>query len=47
MDKLLSMKVFVATVDAGSISAASEAFNISPVMAGKRIRFLEVRWGQI
>ncbi len=45
MDKLLSMEVFVATVDAGSISAASESFNISPVMAGKHIRFLEARLG--
>ena len=45
MDKLLSMEVFVATVDAGSISAASEAFNISPVMAGKHIRHLEARLG--
>lgn len=45
MDKLLSMEVFVATVDAGSISAASEAFNISPVMAGKHIKFLETRLG--
>ncbi len=45
MDKLRSMEVFVATVDAGSFTAAAEAFNISPVMVGKHIRALEERLG--
>ncbi|WP_334190133.1 LysR family transcriptional regulator [Noviherbaspirillum sp.] len=45
MDKLLSMEVFVAVVDKGSFTAASEAFNISPVMVGKHIRSLEERLG--
>ncbi len=45
MDRLLSMAVFVATVDKGSLSAAAEVFNISPPMAGKHIRQLEERLG--
>jgi DNA-binding transcriptional LysR family regulator len=45
MDKLLSMEVFVAVVDKGSFTAASEAFNMSPVMVGKHIRQLEERLG--
>lgn len=45
MDKLLSMEIFVAVVDAGSFTAASEAFDISPVMVGKHIRFLEHKLG--
>lgn len=45
MDKLLSMEVFVSVVDSGSLTAASEAFNISPVMVGKHIRALETRLG--
>jgi DNA-binding transcriptional LysR family regulator len=45
MDRLLSMEIFVAVVDKGSFSAASELFNISPVMVGKHIRHLEQRLG--
>src|SRR3954447_894420 len=45
MDKLRSMEVFVAAVDAGSFTAAAEKFNISPVMVGKHIRQLEQQLG--
>lgn len=45
MDRLRSMEVFVATVDAGSLTAASRRFGITAVMAGKHIRFLEQRLG--
>lgn len=45
MDKLLGMEIFVAVVDKGSFSAASELFGISPVMVGKHIRHLEERLG--
>ncbi len=45
MDKLRSMEVFVAVVDAGSFTAAAEAFQISPVMVGKHIKQLEERLG--
>ncbi len=45
MDKLLSMEIFVSVVDAGSFTAASEAYDISPVMVGKHIRFLEQKLG--
>jgi DNA-binding transcriptional LysR family regulator len=45
MDRLQSMAVFVATVDKGSLSAAAEAFDISPPMAGKHIKQLEERLG--
>ncbi|WP_256079265.1 LysR family transcriptional regulator [Massilia sp. YIM B04103] len=45
MDKLRSMEIFVAVVDAGSFTAAAERFEISPVMVGKHIRALEQRLG--
>ncbi|HEY8906794.1 MAG TPA: LysR family transcriptional regulator [Rhodoferax sp.] len=45
MDRFESMAVFVATVDKGSLSAAAEAFGMSPPMAGKHIRHLEERLG--
>ncbi|HYD81981.1 MAG TPA: LysR family transcriptional regulator [Paucimonas sp.] len=45
MDKLRSMEIFVAVVDAGSFTAAAERFAISPVMVGKHIRHLEERLG--
>ncbi len=45
MDKLRSMEVFVATVDAGSFTQAAEAFRISPVMVGKHIKALETLLG--
>lgn len=45
MDKLRSMEVFVAVVDAGSFTAAAGQFGISPVMVGKHIGQLEQRLG--
>ena len=45
MDRLRSMEIFVAVVDAGSFTAAAEAFGLSPVMVGKHIRHLEERLG--
>lgn len=45
MDKLRSMEIFVAVVDAGSFTAAAQAFDISPVMVGKHIGQLEERLG--
>jgi DNA-binding transcriptional LysR family regulator len=43
MDKLRSMEIFVAVVDAGSFTAAAQAFGISAVMVGKHIAQLETR----
>src|SRR5581483_12340872 len=43
MDRLLTMEVFVATVDRGSFTAAARAFRITPTMVGKHIRALEDR----
>ena len=43
MDTLLSMRVFVAIVEAGSLSAAAERFSISAPMAGKHLQALEAR----
>lgn len=43
MDTLLSMRVFVAFVDLGSLSAAAERFSISAPMAGKHLQALEAR----
>jgi DNA-binding transcriptional LysR family regulator len=45
MDRLKSMEVFVGVVDAGSFTAAAEAFGMSAVMVGKHIRELEERLG--
>jgi DNA-binding transcriptional LysR family regulator len=45
MDRLKSMEVFVAVVDAGSFTAAADHFGISAVMVGKHIRQLEERLG--
>lgn len=45
MDRFQSMAVCVATVDKGSLSAATEAFGISPPIAGKHIRQLKERVG--
>jgi DNA-binding transcriptional LysR family regulator len=45
MDKLRSMEIFVATVDDGSFTAAAARFDISAVMVGKHIAFLEQRLG--
>ncbi|MDR5779532.1 LysR family transcriptional regulator [Caballeronia sp. LZ065] len=43
MDTLLSMRVFVAIVDLGSLSAAAERYSISAPMAGKHLQALEAR----
>ncbi|WP_093553639.1 LysR family transcriptional regulator [Pseudoduganella namucuonensis] len=45
MDKLRSMEVFVAAVDAGSFTAAAARFRMSPVMVGKHIAQLESTLG--
>lgn len=45
MDKLRSMEIFVATVDDGSFTAAAARFDMSAVMVGKHIAFLEERLG--
>ena len=41
MDKLRSMEVFIAVVDAGSFAAAASVCDISAVMVGKHISYLE------
>jgi len=45
MDLLDSMKVYVLTVEKGSMSAAATATGISATMAGKHLRMLEQRLG--
>lgn len=45
MDRLRSMEVFVAAVDAGSLTAASLRCGVTAVMVGKHIRALEARLG--
>ncbi|MEX3761203.1 LysR family transcriptional regulator [Paraburkholderia phenoliruptrix] len=45
MDKFVSMEIFVAVVEAGSLTAAAERFDISSAMVGKHIRSLESRLG--
>lgn len=45
MDKLRSMEIFAAVVDAGNFTAAAARFNISPVMVGKHIAQLEATLG--
>lgn len=45
MDKLRSMEVFVAAVDAGSFAGAAERCGMSAVMVGKHIRALEQMLG--
>ncbi|MBT2794517.1 LysR family transcriptional regulator [Paraburkholderia strydomiana] len=45
MDKFVSMEIFVAVVEAGSLTAAAERFEISSAMVGKHIRSLEARVG--
>lgn len=39
------MRVFVAIVDEGSLSAAAKRFSISAPMAGKHLQALEARLG--
>jgi len=41
VDKFVSMEVFVAVVEAGSLTAAAERFELSSAMVGKHIRSLE------
>lgn len=41
MDRLRSMEVFVAVVEAGNFSAAAENLHVSSVMVGKHVRRLE------
>jgi DNA-binding transcriptional LysR family regulator len=43
VDKFVSMEIFVAVVEAGSLTAAAERFDISSAMVGKHIRALETR----
>mgnify|MGYP003575801002 CR=1 FL=1 len=45
MNLLESMKVFVDTVEKGSLTAAADAGGISAVMAGNHVRRLEARMG--
>lgn len=45
MDKLRSIEAFVVTVDMGSLSAAAQKLEITPVMVGKHLRQLEARLG--
>lgn len=45
MDLLDSMKVYVLTVDKGSLSAAAEVCGMSATMAGNHVRALEQRLG--
>ena len=45
MDRLKSMQVFVAAVEAGSMTAAAESLRLSAPMVGKHIRDLEDRLG--
>lgn len=45
MNLLDSMKVYVLTVENGSLSAAASAMGISATMAGKHLRSLETRLG--
>jgi DNA-binding transcriptional LysR family regulator len=43
VDKFVSMEIFVAVVEAGSLTAAAERYEISSAMVGKHIRSLETR----
>ena len=43
MDKFVSMEIFVAVVEAGSLTAAAERFDLSSAMVGKHIRSLEAQ----
>lgn len=45
MDRLLSMEVFVAVVELGSLTAAAARHDMSPGMAAKHIKGLETRLG--
>ena len=41
MDRLMSLSVFVAAVEEGSIAAAGKRFGLSAVMAGRYLSALE------
>ncbi len=41
MDRFISLSVFVAAVEDGSIAAAGRRFGLSPVMAGRYLAALE------
>jgi len=45
MNKLLSMEVFVAVVEAGGFSAVAGRFGMSAPMVGRHVRFLEEQLG--
>jgi len=45
MDRLLSMEIFVAVVELGSLTAAAARHEMSPAMAAKHIKALEARLG--
>ncbi len=45
MDRLLGMEVFVAVVELGGLTAAGNAFKISPAMVSKHLVALEMRLG--
>ncbi|GAA0226982.1 LysR family transcriptional regulator [Marinomonas primoryensis] len=45
MDRLLSIEIFVKSVELGSFSAVAEAMNMSSQLIGKHIRFLEQSLG--
>lgn len=45
MDRLLSMEVFVAVVELGSLTAAAARYEMSAAMAAKHIKGLEARLG--
>ena len=45
MDRLLSMEVFVAVVELGSLTAAAAQLDMSPAMAAKHVKGLEDRLG--
>lgn len=45
MDRLVSMAVFVATVEEGSLLAAARRFGLSPSMAGKHVSAIEEQLG--
>jgi DNA-binding transcriptional LysR family regulator len=45
MDRLLSMKAFVKTVDTGSLTSAGDLLDMSPQLVGKYVRALEQHLG--
>lgn len=45
MDQLLSMKAFVKTVEAGSLTSAGDLLDMSPQLVGKYVRALEQHLG--